>query len=134
MRQQMVLLLTAGCSLTPGSSTGKYDFVNVWLEIEDAPTILEEYEGACGQFKDNGIAELIAEGEPEYFGYCVDKDLLLQMEEVTLQVTSDNGIRWDAIAVWGALSSEGLLVAGCDDERDLEPMTLTEAQPLLACP
>ena len=134
MTQQMVLLLTAGCSLTPRGSTGKYDFVNVWLEIEDAPTMLQEYEGACGQFKDNGTGELIVEGKPEYFEYCVDGDLLVQLGEVALEVTSDDGVSWDTIAVWGALSSEGLLVAGCNDERDLEPMTLTEAQPLLACP
>lgn len=130
----LIWLLLTACSVTPEGSTDKYDFVNLWMEIVEAPSIVEEYEGTCGRFRDDGVFHLIVDGEPEVFGYCIDEDLLIQIDEVTLAVTSDDGVHWDALASWNGLTSDGLLRLSCDDEQWLEPLTLCEARFLLACP
>lgn len=127
------LLLTA-CIVTPQGSTGKYDFVNLWLEVEEAPRIAEEYEGACGRFRDDGFVQMVSEGELALSEYCLDENLLIQIDEVTIEVTSEDGVCWDALIGWNGMTSDGLLVVSCESEQELEPLTLLEAQPLLACP
>jgi len=130
----MLIWLLVACIVTPENSTGKYDFINLWLEVEEAPAVIQSYEGVCGRFRDDGMVEMLFEDGVVLSEYCLDENLLIQTDGVIIEITSDDGVCWDALVDWNGLTGEALLVASCDEEQGREPLTLNEARLLLACP
>lgn len=135
----IALLLMASCSVIVPAGASKYNVIDTWLEPQESESsaLAALLDGPmCMNFRSNGELHIVGVDGPRVSGnYCVSDDLgLIVDQQVTVYITSEDGVDYNIVLKWNGLPMQGL-ASPCTSYivEEVQGLRADEVQAALRC-